>query len=190
MTVRLAAVEGDAGRRSANRRCRRLPVPRGACGRLHVVGAVVWVSRRFASASASTAGRSRFPGSPAGDVDGNGHGDRQQGRCRRTSYRTARRPSQCRGVHAVRLDRRGGNLSRPARFRDVRPRYRQAWFDAGLEGNVLLQARIGVDGRIRERRSGVAGRTPNWKTRRWRRSVSGNFRRPSSIASPSKCGCS
>ena len=36
------------------------------------------------------------------------------------------------------------------KIRDVRPRYKQAWFDARLEGNILLQARIGVDGRIKE----------------------------------------
>ena len=36
------------------------------------------------------------------------------------------------------------------KIRDVRPRYRQAWVDAGLEGRILLQARIGFDGRIRE----------------------------------------
>jgi TonB family protein len=44
----------------------------------------------------------------------------------------------------------GGHLVPPRKIRDVRPRYKQAWFDARLEGSILMQARIGVDGRIRE----------------------------------------
>ena len=44
----------------------------------------------------------------------------------------------------------GGHIVPPKKIRDVRPRYRQAWVDAGLEGRILLQARIGFDGRIRE----------------------------------------
>lgn len=44
----------------------------------------------------------------------------------------------------------GGHLIPPMKIRQVNPRYRQAWVDARLEGRVLLQARIGVDGRIRE----------------------------------------
>ncbi len=44
----------------------------------------------------------------------------------------------------------GGRIVPPMKIRDVRPRYRKAWFDARLEGKILLQARIGVDGRIRE----------------------------------------
>ena len=44
----------------------------------------------------------------------------------------------------------GGHIVPPRKIRDVRPRYRQAWVDAGLEGRILLQARIGFDGRIRE----------------------------------------
>ncbi len=43
----------------------------------------------------------------------------------------------------------GGNLKPPRKVKDVRPRYRQEWQQSGLEGNVLLQAHIGVDGRIR-----------------------------------------
>ena len=35
------------------------------------------------------------------------------------------------------------------KLRDVRPRYKQAWASANLEGNVLMQARIGVDGKVR-----------------------------------------
>jgi TonB family protein len=35
------------------------------------------------------------------------------------------------------------------KLRDVRPRYRQAWASANLEGSVLMQARIGVDGKVR-----------------------------------------
>ena len=44
----------------------------------------------------------------------------------------------------------GGHLIPPRKIRQVNPRYRQSWVDAGLEGRILLQARIGVDGRIRE----------------------------------------
>jgi len=44
----------------------------------------------------------------------------------------------------------GGQLAPPMKIRDVRPRYRHAWVDARLEGRVLLEARIGVDGRMRE----------------------------------------
>lgn len=44
----------------------------------------------------------------------------------------------------------GGNIKPPRKIRDVRPRYRQAWIDNNVEGNVLLQARIGVDGRVKE----------------------------------------
>ena len=47
----------------------------------------------------------------------------------------------------------GGQLTPPMKVRDVRPRYKQAWIDAKLEGDVLLQARIGTDGTVRERRS-------------------------------------
>jgi TonB family protein len=42
-----------------------------------------------------------------------------------------------------------GQLTPPMKIRDVRPRYKQAWIDAGLEGNLLMQARIGTDGRVR-----------------------------------------
>ncbi len=44
----------------------------------------------------------------------------------------------------------GGHLIPPKKIRQVNPRYRQAWVEARLEGRILLQARIGVDGRIRE----------------------------------------
>lgn len=43
----------------------------------------------------------------------------------------------------------GGNLKPPMKIKDVRPRYRQAWVDKNVEGNVLLQAVIGVDGKVR-----------------------------------------
>jgi TonB family protein len=43
----------------------------------------------------------------------------------------------------------GGNLKPPMKLKDVRPRYRQAWIDSNTEGSVLLQAIIGVDGRVR-----------------------------------------
>jgi TonB family protein len=44
----------------------------------------------------------------------------------------------------------GGHIVPPQKIRDVRPRYKQAWAEASLEGLVLLQAMIGVDGRVRE----------------------------------------
>ena len=43
----------------------------------------------------------------------------------------------------------GGNLKPPRKLRNVSPHYRQAWVGAGVEGNVLLEARIGTDGRVR-----------------------------------------
>jgi hypothetical protein len=42
-----------------------------------------------------------------------------------------------------------GQLTPPMKINDVRPRYKQAWIDAGVEENILLQARIGVDGTVR-----------------------------------------
>jgi TonB family protein len=42
----------------------------------------------------------------------------------------------------------GGNLKPPMKVRDVRPRFKQSWTDANVEGDVLLQARIGTDGRV------------------------------------------
>jgi TonB family protein len=44
----------------------------------------------------------------------------------------------------------GGHIVPPQKIRDVRPRYKQAWAEANLEGLILLQAVIGVDGRVRE----------------------------------------
>jgi len=44
----------------------------------------------------------------------------------------------------------GGNLKPPTKLHDVRPRYRQVLIDANIEGSILLQARIGVDGKVRE----------------------------------------
>ena len=44
----------------------------------------------------------------------------------------------------------GGNLKPPMKLHDVRPRYRQALIDANVEGSILLQARIGVDGKVQE----------------------------------------
>lgn len=52
-------------------------------------------------------------------------------------------PPPC-GVTSV-----GGNLKPPRKLLDVRPRYKQALVDAGVQGSVLLQARIGTDGKIR-----------------------------------------
>jgi TonB family protein len=44
----------------------------------------------------------------------------------------------------------GGNLKPPKKLKDVRPRYKGEWLSAGLQGDVLLQATIGVDGRVRD----------------------------------------
>ena len=43
----------------------------------------------------------------------------------------------------------GGQLTPPMKIRDVRPRYKQEWIDAKLEGAILMQATIGVDGNVR-----------------------------------------
>ncbi|MFM8534315.1 MAG: TonB family protein, partial [Acidimicrobiia bacterium] len=43
----------------------------------------------------------------------------------------------------------GGQIKPPTKLRDVRPRYKQEWVAAGLEGSVLMQATIGTDGRVR-----------------------------------------
>lgn len=43
----------------------------------------------------------------------------------------------------------GGQITPPMKLRDVRPRYRQAWATSGLAGSVLMQARIGTDGRVK-----------------------------------------
>jgi TonB family protein len=43
----------------------------------------------------------------------------------------------------------GGQLTPPMKIRDVRPRYRQEWNAARLEGVILMQARIGTDGQVK-----------------------------------------
>ncbi len=43
----------------------------------------------------------------------------------------------------------GGNLKPPMKLKDVRPRYKQELLDNRVEGIILLQAIIGVDGRVR-----------------------------------------
>ncbi len=43
----------------------------------------------------------------------------------------------------------GGNIKAPRKVKDVRPRFKQAWVDASQEGDVLLQALIGTDGRVK-----------------------------------------
>jgi TonB family protein len=43
----------------------------------------------------------------------------------------------------------GGNIRPPRKVKDVRPRFKQAWVDASQEGDVLLQALIGTDGRVK-----------------------------------------
>lgn len=42
----------------------------------------------------------------------------------------------------------GGQLTPPMKVRDVRPRYKRAWVESGLEANILMQAQIGADGRV------------------------------------------
>lgn len=42
-----------------------------------------------------------------------------------------------------------GQLTPPMKVRDVRPRYKQEWLSQRLEGNILLEARIGTDGTVR-----------------------------------------
>ena len=42
-----------------------------------------------------------------------------------------------------------GQLTPPTKTRDVRPRYKQAWIGQNLKGSVLMQATIGVDGKVR-----------------------------------------
>jgi TonB family protein len=43
----------------------------------------------------------------------------------------------------------GGQLTPPRKLRDVRPRYKQAWVANQLEGDVLMRASIGLDGRVK-----------------------------------------
>ena len=43
----------------------------------------------------------------------------------------------------------GGQLTPPMKVRDVRPVYKKELVDAGIEGEVLMQAKIGTDGIIR-----------------------------------------
>lgn len=43
----------------------------------------------------------------------------------------------------------GGQITPPMKTRDVRPRYRQEWIAAKLEGVILMQARIGADGKVK-----------------------------------------
>lgn len=42
-----------------------------------------------------------------------------------------------------------GQLTPPTKLRDVRPVYRRELRDAGVEGDILMQTRIGKDGRVR-----------------------------------------
>ena len=43
----------------------------------------------------------------------------------------------------------GGNIKPPMKVKDVRPRYPRALVDGRVEGNILMQALIGTDGRVR-----------------------------------------
>jgi TonB family protein len=44
----------------------------------------------------------------------------------------------------------GGNIKPPSKLKHVVPRYKNEWASAGLTGNVLLQAVIGRDGKMRD----------------------------------------
>jgi TonB family protein len=44
----------------------------------------------------------------------------------------------------------GGNLKPPSKLKHVTPRYKSEWINAGVTGNVLLQAVIGRDGKVRD----------------------------------------
>jgi TonB family protein len=44
----------------------------------------------------------------------------------------------------------GGNIKPPAKLKSVSPRYKKEWESAGLSGDVLLQAVIGSDGKVRD----------------------------------------
>lgn len=44
----------------------------------------------------------------------------------------------------------GGNLKPPSKLKHVVPRYKNEWASAGLTGNVLLQAVIGAEGKVRD----------------------------------------
>jgi TonB family protein len=52
-------------------------------------------------------------------------------------------PPPCRDIEV------GGNLKPPMKLKDVRPRYKQELIDNRVAGNVLLQAIVGVDGKVR-----------------------------------------
>ena len=43
----------------------------------------------------------------------------------------------------------GGQLTPPMKLKDVRPRYKQAWVASNFEGEILMKASIGQDGRVR-----------------------------------------
>jgi beta-lactamase regulating signal transducer with metallopeptidase domain len=44
----------------------------------------------------------------------------------------------------------GGHIIPPMKIRDVRPRFKKSWIDSRTEGSILMQARIDVNGRVRE----------------------------------------
>jgi len=43
----------------------------------------------------------------------------------------------------------GGYIIPPMKIRDVRPRYKKEWVDAGIHGVILMKATIGKDGKVR-----------------------------------------
>lgn len=81
------------------------------------------------------------------------------------------------GMAPVRV---GGNIRVPTKVKDVRPVYPPAAQTAGIQGVVILEARIDVDGRVYDAK--VLRSIPSSTKRRSRPSVSGNSRRPNSMA--------
>lgn len=96
--------------------------------RIHLAGGGVTFTMRMAVGTLRETVTVTGPGGP---IDGPRGG----------SSAAAPRPPSC-------TPDAGGQITPPMKLRDVRPRYKQAWANANVEGTVLLQARIGVDGRV------------------------------------------
>jgi TonB family protein len=72
----------------------------------------------------------------------------QVGTLQETVTVTERRPASARVPAAPPAHRIGGNIKTPKKLVDVRPVYPDAMRDAGLEGTVPIEARIGTDGSV------------------------------------------
>ena len=146
--VRLSALEGELTVDAQTDAAGVYQFPAVPCGRLHAFGAVSGIPLHSPSASASPGYRRRFPW-PSGlatlteTVTVVGGKEAIDGPRTDRGYRASVHPCAHRRTPAATWSLRG-------KSGQVNPRYRQAWFDARLEGRILLQARIGVDGRIRE----------------------------------------